>query len=271
VIIEQRERMAAPAAAEREVALEVHLPKFIGRRAFEAHVRAVLRRLREIDQAAPPQDRPDGRRRGQFRHAEILEPPSQLARTPCRVLRPQRRQPLFERRLGAVRRALWPPRTIRQSRAQIGRPTGTRQPLVSTLAADPKAPAQFGDVRARRAGEAHKLKTKGYGIFGHPGHRPSVTHVPEHLSPMSSVHTRRGFPHFAVRQGGGRLRSPVDASRIPPPTASARAVVGTRGAASLPRRFPASRQLDRENRISFVSTAFLLVTVHGGCRGRRFD
>jgi len=41
VIIEQGERMATPAAAAREVALEIHLPEFIGRRALKAHVRAV--------------------------------------------------------------------------------------------------------------------------------------------------------------------------------------------------------------------------------------
>ena len=122
MIIEQGERMATPAAAQRKVTLEVHLAKFIGGRTFEAHVRVVLPGLRRIDQAAPAQDRPDGRKRGQSLHAQILEPTPQLARTPGRMLRAQRRHSLFGRGLRAERRALRSPRTIRQSRPRSAAP-----------------------------------------------------------------------------------------------------------------------------------------------------
>lgn len=82
VINEQGKRMATPAAAEREVALEIHLPEFIERGALKAHMRAVPLSLPRIDEAAPTQDRPDGRRRGQPLHAEIFQTAPQPARSP---------------------------------------------------------------------------------------------------------------------------------------------------------------------------------------------
>jgi hypothetical protein len=85
MVVEHRQRMAAPAAAQGHVALEVHLPEFVGAWPFEAHISLMLDAGPCLDAASLVQE--PGNRTGdrQSLQAQILEATVQLARTPSRV------------------------------------------------------------------------------------------------------------------------------------------------------------------------------------------
>ena len=85
MIVDHRQRMA-PAGAEGEMPLEVHLPQLVRRRPLETLHTADAAGSPQVDPAVPVQNR---RNRAGARHRlmfEILQPPPDLAPAPGRML-----------------------------------------------------------------------------------------------------------------------------------------------------------------------------------------
>ena len=81
MVVEHGQRMAAGAAEQGEVALEVHLPEFVRRRAFEALQRALSRRGSTVEQPRAAQDAGHGARRQRWAPL-ACEQPRKLASAP---------------------------------------------------------------------------------------------------------------------------------------------------------------------------------------------
>ena len=173
VIVEHGQRMAADGCANGgEVALEVHLPEFVGRRAFKA-LKGARRRRRPVEQTAAAQDAGDSARR-QLWAALDNQPSRQLASAP----RTEHRAAHFDHRLldlrrGALGRASRPARAIdKPAAAFLG---VTQQPLVTGLRRYLEAPAQLAPISSRLHRQLHKLLAQrhpGNLLPRHPAHLP---------------------------------------------------------------------------------------------------
>src|SRR5579864_7028629 len=165
MVVEHGQRMAAAAAEQGEVALEVHLPEFVRRRAFEALQRALSRRGSTVEQPRAAQDTGHGARRQRWAPL-ACEQPRKLASAP-RVARlvaqPDHR--LFDFSRGACRTAQGPLRALFETAR--ARPRVARQPLVAGFRRDPEAPAQLAPVHSRLQRQLHKLLAQ-----RHPGNLP---------------------------------------------------------------------------------------------------
>ena len=143
VIVQHGQRMAADGCANGgEVALVIHLPQFIGRRAFKA-LKGARRRRRPVEQTATAQDAGDSARR-QLWAALDKQPSRQLASAP----RTEHRAAHFDHPLLDLRRRALG-RASRQARA-IDKPAAAllgvaQQPLVTVFGAIFEAP---GTARA---------------------------------------------------------------------------------------------------------------------------
>src|ERR1700688_709607 len=178
MVVEHGQRMAAAAAEQGEVALEVHLPEFVRRRAFEALQRALSKRGGTVEQPRAAQDAGHGARRQRWAPL-ACEQPRKLASAP-RVARlvaqPDHR--LFDFSRSACRTAQGPLRAIFETAR--ARPRVTHQPLVAGLRRDPEAPAQLAPVHSRLQRQLHKLLAQ-----RHPGTLPP--RHPVHL-PLEAQH-----------------------------------------------------------------------------------
>ncbi len=143
MVIEHRQGMAA-AFIQSKPSFEVHLPEPIGRFVLKAPEGRVLKRLRGLNEPVAVQDGGDGAGGRYLPMAEITQPPLELPPAPGRMPLPQRHHRRFQRRVGPMGRVL------RTARA-IHKPPKTffleaPKPLITGLAAHPKAPAQLRSI-----------------------------------------------------------------------------------------------------------------------------
>src|SRR5688572_5134987 len=155
MIVQHRQGMARR-AAHGEVALEIHLPQRIGRLVLETLPGHVLVRLSRVDASMAQQDRLHRARRRQLSPAQMLEPPAQLTRAPCRVRIAQLQDRPLYRILGAPRTRVRPTRLITKNCAAYR----SLEPFVPRLAADAKAPAQRGPIGPFSRGQHYELPTQ---------------------------------------------------------------------------------------------------------------
>src|SRR5688500_14072188 len=155
--------MTAAAIEHRHVSLEVHLPSLGGKRLLKTDEGAVLVRLCRIDQSVPLQDRSDraGRRQRRRIMAFMHQQMTQLAWPPRRMLTSRRQHLLFDLIAAASRTVIRPARAITQGLWSLSRKACL--PLVTTLAADPEAPAQLRNIGLLRLHQPHELQTLRHG------------------------------------------------------------------------------------------------------------
>lgn len=138
-----------------EVALEVHLPQFIGPGVFEALERRTVGAGLCIDEAIALEDAGNRAGAGNAFVAQIQQAAMQLACAPGWMLVAQFDDPGFDLGMGACRTVEWATRTIRQSvSAFFGH---TIQQFVAGLAADAETLAQQADVGVFLTGQVRKL------------------------------------------------------------------------------------------------------------------
>ena len=141
MVVEHGERMAAAAAEQGEVALEVHLPQFVGRLTFETLERALSGRGGGGLQPRAAQNASHGARRQHWTawHSSTrasLRPPPRVAR-----FAPQPDHRLFDFSSGARGTAPGPLGAVfKTARPHL---RIAHQPLVAGLRRDPEAPAQL--------------------------------------------------------------------------------------------------------------------------------
>src|SRR5271168_1517017 len=165
VIVEHGQRMAADRRANRgEVALEVHLPQFVGCWALKA-LKGARRRRSLVEQTVAAQDAGDSTRR-QLWAAFYNQPSRQLASAPRTEHRAAHfDHPLLDLRRGALGRASRLARAIdKPAAALLGI---AQQPLVAGLRRYLEAPAQPAPISSRLYRQLHKLLAR-----PHPGNLP---------------------------------------------------------------------------------------------------
>ena len=154
MVIENGERMTAP-VADREVALEVHLPQLVGLIALEALIGSGMLVSALLKLAVAAHDRGDGAqcRYGVHGAAQHM---SDLAAAPgIVVLRANAQHFCFHRQWRARRARMRPAPLVGESSTAF-RPTAP-EPFVARLSADPEAPAQLTSVRSPSHRQPHKL------------------------------------------------------------------------------------------------------------------
>src|SRR5262245_15203587 len=134
MIVECCERMTVRVAREWEVPLEVHLPKNIWRVFLEALIRLSRRAGGGNDAAMPGKDGMHGRCSRRL-VTFAFQTAQDLARTPRRMSVANAQHQCFQCAITSRRRALWPPRSIRQCRVAL-RPS--LEPFVTNVRADPE-------------------------------------------------------------------------------------------------------------------------------------
>src|SRR5437762_8411307 len=155
MVVKHGERMTA-AAADRKVALEIHLPQIIGCGPLEAPMRAGVFGAALLKLAVPAQDRRDRACRRHLAHAAVLQNLADLAAAPGVVaLTPDAQHLRFHRLRRALGARMRPARLVAKSRAAVRPIPG--KPFVTRLAADPEPPAQLAQVRSLSQRQSHKL------------------------------------------------------------------------------------------------------------------
>jgi len=154
VIVDHRQRVAAP-GGDRKMPLVVHLPQLIRCRPLKPFKWPVLSARCSIDAVMAVQDCGDGAGARRRLVTEILQPATDLAAAPGRVLVTNRQHLCLHRRRGAGRRALRATRAIRQTRLAL-LPIPCQQP-VANRRTDPKPPTQLATVHPVLPKQHHKL------------------------------------------------------------------------------------------------------------------
>src|SRR5436190_17506727 len=164
MIVQHRQRVTGHAVLERAMSLEVHLPELVGRLLLEADV-GLSRPARRLAHAIVAAQDLVRRRYCRHRLPVALQAMRNLARSPRRMGIAQSHDLLLNRSRCAIRAVVRPTRAVGQRR--IPRFVAL-DPLVASLGADPKLPAQLPPVHSLLLGKHHKL--------------PSLVHD-RHLSP----------------------------------------------------------------------------------------
>src|SRR5438874_6650594 len=154
MVVENGERMTA-AAADREMALEVHLPQIVGLIALEALVRSRMFAAVLLELAIAAQDGGDG-----ARHRRRCQAGAQhfgdLAAAPGIVaLSPDAQHFRFHRRRRPLRARMRPARAIAKPGAAFLSIAG--KPLIAFVPADPEAPAQLTAIGSSHQCQPHKF------------------------------------------------------------------------------------------------------------------
>src|SRR6202522_847889 len=208
MVVQHRQRMAAPSGSHRNVPLEVHLPEPVGTRMLEPNESRMLGRLGGVEAAVAPQNLRDRRGRRQTLLAQILQPPAQFASAPRRMLASKRDDLGLHNLCRPLRTRERPPRAIREKRAFR---LASSQPFVSRLSTDPEPPAKLGNVRALSPSQAHELSTQLHDGPRNPRHHAAPK--PQSLWEMCYPSLRTPVTYLSGpyrRAGEGAERSEAD-------------------------------------------------------------
>src|SRR5215469_5952871 len=168
-MIVQRAQWMTTALAHRKMAFKVHLPQLIGSRTFKTLKGPGRLALLRPDQAMAMKNPSNGAGGRKIASLQVLQTPSQLARSPGWMHLPQGHDFFFDRRLGSLRTALRPARAV--AKAFRSPALKTLQPLVANRRTDTKTPAQLPDIGIGLKGKVHKLKSYMNQVFHRPRHR----------------------------------------------------------------------------------------------------
>jgi hypothetical protein len=197
MIVDHGQRMTA-AAADGEVALEIHLPELIGRTALKALTCAGMLLSSLLQLAVPAQNLRDRTRRRHLSSAAAMQNMCDLTPTPTIVAGLTNTQDSSLNLRSRARRAVMrPPRAVTQSRRTFQHIP--RKPFISLRTAEPEATAQLAPVGTRHQCKPHKLFPLIHNRQLPDGHRDlsvqpkhsqtSVTHVSERCPPCpQSIH-----------------------------------------------------------------------------------
>src|SRR5579863_2291617 len=167
MVVQHRQRMAAPSGSHRNVPFEIHLPEPVGTRMLEANESGVLGRLGGVEAAVAPQNLRDRRGRRQTHLAQILQSPTQFASAPRRMLASKRDDLGLHSLCRPLRTRKRPTRAIRKKRAFR---LAASEPFVPRLPTDPEPTAKLGNVRTLSRTQAHEFSTQFHDGPRHPRH-----------------------------------------------------------------------------------------------------
>src|SRR5262245_6510734 len=213
VVIDHGERVAATAARHGKVALEVHLPEFVGSLALEPLIGAGMLMRPLLQLPVPPQYLGDRARRRHHSRSLVMHHLCDLAAAPRVVALLANAQHLGFRRLDRLPRA-----AMRSARA-IHQPLAPfRQiaphPLVPAATRNAKAPAQLPHVRPWSQGQLHKFLA----LISHgklpPRHRKRPPHRISQRSGECPRCLRTGVKSVLDVPGPNRERGGVRALRL---------------------------------------------------------
>jgi len=199
MVVLNRQGMTSEIVLQGKVSLKVHLPQEIGRWSFKPLPGCMLGRFRQINTSMPVQNCRNGAGTGQGLLSSIAQPPLDLAPTPSRVSMSHRQNILFFAGRGSIGTGVRAPRTILQSLLSFF--LIPMKPFITRFRTNVEASTQTPHLDLLGHSQVNKFSSLTHNSTFFPWHdwllskvnhhaNICVTHVSEHVLPMSPVYTR---------------------------------------------------------------------------------